>query len=86
MDWITEPHFPDAARTANPACAQYQIPVVYHMELSSTRIADTIAEETGAKVLEFHSCHNVTKEEWEAGATYLELMEGNVEKLKEGLQ
>lgn len=65
---------------------EYQIPVVYHMELSSTRIADTIAEETGAKVLEFHSCHNVTKEEWEAGATYLELMEGNVEKLKEGLQ
>ena len=65
---------------------EYQIPVVYHMELSSTRIAETIAEETGAKVMQFHSCHTVTKKEWEEGATYLELMEQNVEKLKEGLQ
>ncbi len=65
---------------------EYHIPVVYHMELSSTRIAETIAEETGASVLEFHSCHNVTKQEWEEGVTYLELMEQNVEKLKEGLR
>lgn len=65
---------------------EYQVPVIYHMELSSTRISDTIAEETGAKVMEFHSCHTVSKEEWENDVTYLELMNQNVEKLKEGLQ
>ena len=65
---------------------EYGIPVVYHLELGSTRIADTIAEETGARVLEFHSCHNVTEEEWKAGVTYLELMQRNVESLREGLR
>ena len=44
-----------------------------------------IAEETGAKMLLFHSCHNVSKDEWEAGATYLSLMRQNAENLKEGL-
>ena len=44
-----------------------------------------INPETGAKMLLFHSCHNVSKDEWEAGATYLSLMRQNAENLKEGL-
>ena len=62
-----------------------QIPVVYHLELSSEKISSAICEATGAKGVEFPSCHNVTKEEFENGATYLSLMEANVETLKEGL-
>ncbi len=62
-----------------------KIPVVYHIELSSGKIADTISEATGAKVLTFYTCHNVTKEEFDKGITYLELMEKNVESLTEGL-
>jgi len=30
----------------------------------------------------FHTCHNVSKAELEAGATYVSLMENNLEKLK----
>ena len=43
------------------------------------------ATETGAKPLLFHSCHNVTRREFDNGVTYLELMEQNVVNLREGL-
>lgn len=62
-----------------------KLPVIYYLELSSHRVAEIIAEETGAKALLFHSCHNVTRREFEDGVTYLELMEQNVENLREGL-
>lgn len=63
-----------------------QIPVVYYLELSSTKIARTISEETGAKMLLLHSCHNVSKDDFNRGVTYLELMEQNVINLREGLR
>jgi len=62
-----------------------QIPVVFYIEFSSRRTADILSEETGAKTLLFHSCHNVSAEEIEAGATYLNLMWQNAEALKEAL-
>ena len=40
---------------------------------------------TGAKPLLFHSCHNVSAEEIESGASYLSLMWHNTEVLKEAL-
>ena len=63
-----------------------KIPVVYTIELSSRKVADAIAETTGAKVLTFHSCQTVSRAEFDGGATYLSLMERNVEALREGLQ
>lgn len=63
-----------------------KIPVVYTIELSSRKVADAIAETTGAKVLTFHSCQTVSRAEFDGGATYLSLMERNVKALREGLQ
>ena len=62
-----------------------QIPVVFHIELSNEKMADTICEATGAKKLLFNACHNLSKEEFENGMTYVEAMQGNVEVLKEAL-
>ena len=62
-----------------------ELPVVYYLELSSHRVAEIIGEETGAVPLLFHSCHNVTRRQFEEGVTYLELMEQNVKNLREGL-
>ena len=62
-----------------------EIPVVFKVELSSGKIADTIAKETGAKVVEFNAVHNVSAEDFAAGATYVSLMEKNVSALKEAL-
>ena len=61
------------------------IPVVFHVELSNQKMANTISEATEAKVLLFHACHNVTKDEMAEGVTYIELMNQNVENLKEAL-
>jgi zinc transport system substrate-binding protein len=62
-----------------------EIPVVFKVELSSGKIADTIAKETGAKVVEFNAVHNVSAEDFAAGATYVSLMKKNVSALKEAL-
>ena len=61
------------------------IPVVFKIELSNGNIAETIAEDTGAKVLTFNTCHNLTKDQFESGETYISLMRGNAEALKEAL-
>ena len=64
---------------------EFQIPAVYYLELSSHRVAEIIGEETGAQPLLFHSCHNVTRREFDSGVTYLELMEQNAVNLRKGL-
>ena len=61
------------------------IPVVYTIELSSQKVARAIAETTGAKVVTFHSCQQITREEFNSGASYLDLMWDNAEALREGL-
>jgi zinc transport system substrate-binding protein len=63
-----------------------KIPVIYYAEIEDPKVAKSISAETGTKLLLFHSCHNVTKEELESGATYLSLMKQNAENLKEGLE
>lgn len=55
---------------------------VYYIEFSNHLVADSIAEATGAQTALFHSCHNVSQAEMDAGATYVSLMEGNLEMLK----
>ena len=64
---------------------QEDIPVVYTIELSSRKVANAIAETTGARVLTFHSCQTLTRQEFDGGETYLSLMWKNVDVLKEGL-
>ena len=61
------------------------IPVIIKSEMSSGNIAETIASETGRKVLTMYACHNIAKEDYEAGIGYLELMQKNLEVLKEAL-
>ena len=62
-----------------------QIPVVYYLELSSHRISEIIGEETGAEPLLLHSCHNVTRAQFDAGITYAGLMRQNIENLRKGI-
>lgn len=61
------------------------IPAIYYEELITPKIAQMISEETGAQMLLLHSCHNVSKEDFDNDVTYLSLMEQNVENLKIGL-
>lgn len=62
-----------------------RIPVVFKIEMSSGKLAETISNETGAKVLEFQSAHNISSDKFNAGVTYIDLMERNLSALKEAL-
>lgn len=61
------------------------IPAVYYLEFSSTKIADTLCDETGATKLMLHSCHNVSKQDIENNVSYVDLMKQNLENLKVAL-
>lgn len=61
------------------------IPVVYYPELTDPKVARSISDETGAEMMLLHSCHNLSKDEFKGGATYLSLMKKNAENLKVGL-
>lgn len=93
LDW--ESAFPGCSTDAEASAATVAaliekvksdgVPVVCYMELSTHRIADTICEATGAKGMLLHSCHNVTAEEFEAGESYVSLMQKNCDTLREAL-
>lgn len=61
------------------------IPVVFYREFSNKKVASIICEETGAKMLQFHSAHNITVNEFNNGITYLDIMNSNIENLREAL-
>jgi len=81
----TEPSAATVAFLINKIKAE-KIPVVFHIELSNELMADTISGETSAKKLLLHSCHNISKRDFDAGLGYLDLMRQNVENLKEALR
>ncbi|MEE0878662.1 MAG: metal ABC transporter substrate-binding protein [Treponemataceae bacterium] len=58
---------------------------IFKIEMSNGKIAQTIADATGAKILELHSCQNVTKDDFNRGVTYAYTMKSNLEAIKEGL-
>ena len=60
-------------------------PVIYVIEMSTRDVANAVAEQTGAEIVEMHSCQSLTGEEFAAGETYLSLMTRNVEALRKGL-
>jgi zinc transport system substrate-binding protein len=59
---------------------------VYYIEFSNQAVAKAVSEQTGAEMLLLHSCHNVTREDFKAGVTYLKLMQDNAENLEKGLK
>lgn len=58
------------------------VDTIYYIELSNHQIADVIAESTGADTAMIHSCHNVSREDFDSQITYLELMRNNLETFK----
>ena len=84
--------FPGCAAEAEPSAAvvssliekvrEEDVPAVFYIELSNRKMADLVSAETGVKTLQFHSCQNVTKDEFQNGATYLSTMQQNLDNLK----
>lgn len=64
---------------------QEKIPVVFSIEFSNGNIARAICESSEAVPRTYHSCHNVTKDQMESGATYVSLMTENLDVIREAL-
>nr|WP_325304925.1 metal ABC transporter substrate-binding protein [uncultured Oscillibacter sp.] len=59
------------------------LPAIWYIEFSNHLVADSIAEAAGVETAQFHTCHNVSRADLEAGATCLSLMRANLEALRE---
>ena len=87
--------FPGCADDAEPSARtvaflidrvrEEQAPAVLYIEFSNQKMADIVCEDTGCEKLLFNSCHNVTADQLRGGVTYLGLMRGNLETVKEAL-
>lgn len=80
----TEPSAATVAFLTNKV-REEELPAVWYIEFSNHLVADSIAEAAGVETAQFHTCHNVSRAELEAGATYLSLMRANLETLREYL-
>lgn len=59
------------------------VPAVFCIELSSRRLGEVLAEDSGLPVVEFHTCHNISADDLASGETYVSLMERNYEVLSD---
>jgi len=61
------------------------IPVVYTIDFGTKKVAAVVSECTGAAVETLYSMQTVSRADFDAGETYLTLMERNYEALRKGL-
>jgi len=83
---------PDAEPTAQDLASLVDqirakgVKYVFYEELESPKIAQTLAAETGAKLLLINAAHNVSRDDLEKGTTFIDIMEADLANLKTGLQ
>lgn len=65
--------------------AEEGIPVVYTVDLDSQKIAEVVAESTGAGIDTLYSLQTVSRADFDAGETYITMMERNLAALERGL-
>jgi len=65
---------------------EHGLDYVFTEPFSSARVAETLASETGAGVLELHPIGGLTEAQVSAGEDYLSLMRKNLEQLKVALE
>lgn len=62
------------------------VKVVLKIELTSDKLAQIVADETGVKVMELNAAHNISSEDFERGVTYVDIMKDNIKVLEEALK
>ncbi|MBQ9017670.1 zinc ABC transporter substrate-binding protein [Candidatus Saccharibacteria bacterium] len=62
------------------------IKTILKIELTSDKLAKSIADEAGAKVMTLNAAHNISSEDFEKGVTYADIMESNISIIKEALK
>lgn len=61
------------------------VDTILTIEFSDLITARAISDETGCGIMTLYSCHNVSREDYKNGITYIDLMRHNLEVLKKAL-
>lgn len=64
---------------------EHEMDTVFYLDFSASKLSEKLCSATGAKMLPLYVCHNVTKDEFENGVTYIDLMYKNLNNLREAL-
>ena len=59
--------------------------VVFYLEFSTKRLAEKLSDAADVEMLPLQSCHNVTRDDFRSGVTYIDLMKQNLDNLREAL-
>lgn len=81
----TEPSMAQMADVIN-YMKEHHVKYILYEELSTPNVARAIADATGAQMLMFSTCHNVAKDEFESGITFIDLMQQNADTLRKALE
>jgi zinc transport system substrate-binding protein len=82
---------PDAEPTARGLAGlidqirEHHIQYIFFEELSSPKVAETIAEETKVTLLPLNAAHNLSKDQWDRGVSFFDILNTDLENLKKGL-
>lgn len=82
----TEPSAQTIAFLTEKLADDDTVKAVFKIELSNGKLAETLAAENGLETAEFHTCHNITAEDFRAGESYVSLMERNYKTLENVLK
>lgn len=92
LEYVSAQGFsPDSEPTAKDMIAlveqvkKEKIGYIFYEELTSPKIAETLANETNTTLLLLNGAHNITKKEYESGVTFISLMKENLTALSQGL-
>ncbi len=81
----TEPSAQTVAFLTEKLSESDTVPTVFCIELSNRKLAETLAGENELPVAEFHTCHNITADDFASGESYVSLMERNYQMLEKAL-
>ncbi len=62
------------------------VPYVYYEDMANSRLAETIARETGAGLLKLNNGHDIRKQDLDKGESFISIMENNLINLKKGMK
>lgn len=83
---------PNAEPTANDLVKLVEqikkdkIKYVFYEELTSPKIAETIANETNAKMLLLNAAHNLSKDQFNQGLSFFDILKKDLDNLRVGLE
>jgi zinc transport system substrate-binding protein len=83
---------PDAEPTANDMAnlvkqiKKDKIKYIFYEELTSPKIAETLAGETNVRLLMLNAAHNVTREQFDQKVSFFDILKNDLDNLKTGLE